>query len=428
MNKKKRLIFRGQFKRIFSIILATTVAMGTLTGCGKKQQDADSGEEATGGKEEVVLVVWGAEEDQQMLAQMLRQFQKDHDEVNWTIQLGVESEANTKDDILADKEAAADVFAFADDQLKALVDAEVLEEVTQNADTIIEDNGGVDNDAVKAASLDGKLYAYPMTADNGYFLFYNKEYLRKKDIATFDGMLGVAKKEGKKISMPIDEAWYLFSFFSGAGLDLYLDEDGVNYCNWNSMEGKYTGVDVAKAIIRITQENSFANIADKDFITAVQEDKIIAGISGNWNAQAVEEAWNVDYGAAKLPTFTCKGQQVQMGSFIGYKLIGVNANCEYKEYATMLAEYLTNYENQVVRFEERGLRPTNVEAEQQAAVQENPAIAALTEQAPYATLQRINDNYWEPANVLGKALLTDDKTDEQLQTALNIAVSRIRAE
>ena len=425
--KKKKVLFGVRFKRIVSIILAATMAVGAFTGCGIKQEDADSSEEASDGKEEVVLVVWGAEEDQAMLAQMLRQFQKDHDEVNWTIQLGVESEANTKDDILADKESAADVFAFADDQLKALVEAEVLEEVTQNADTIIADNGGEDNDAVKAASIDGKLYAYPMTADNGYFLFYNKSYLNKKTVSTFDGMLGVAKKEGKKISMPIDEAWYLYSFFSGAGLELYLDEDGANYCNWNSVEGKYTGLDVAKAVVRITQENGFTNTPDKEFITEVQEGKIIAGVSGNWTAQALEDEWGADYGAAKLPTYTCKGEQVQMGSFIGYKLIGVNANCEYKEYATMLAEYLTSYENQLVRFQERGLRPTNVEAEQQADVQANPAIAALTKQAPYATLQRINDNYWEPANVLGKALLRDDKTNEEIQSLLNITVSKIRA-
>lgn len=425
--KKKGIVCRARLKKILFVMLAAVMAMGAFAGCGKKQEEADSSEEASDGKEEVVLVVWGAEEDQAMLAQMLREFQKMHDEVNWTIQLGVESESNTKDDILADKEAAADVFAFADDQLKALVDAGVLEEVTQNADTIIADNGGEENEAVKAASMDGKLYAYPMTADNGYFLFYNKLYFNKKSAGTFDKMLGIAAKEGKKISMPIDEAWYLYSFFSGAGLELYLDEEGGNYCNWNSMEGQYTGLDVAKAIVRITQEDSFTNTPDKEFITEVQEGKIIAGISGNWNAQAIEDEWGADYGAAKLPTYTCKGEQVQMHSFIGYKLIGVNADCEYKEYATMLAEYLTNYENQVIRFEERGLRPTNVEAEQQADVQANPAIAALTKQAPYATLQRINDNYWEPANVLGKALLADDKTDEQLQNLLNITVSKIRA-
>lgn len=426
MKKKSRLLFTVWQKRICSIILAILMTMGALTGCGAKKEDADSSEEASDGKEEVVLVVWGAEEDQSMLAQMLRQFKEEHDEVNWTIQLGVESEANTKDDILADRESAADVFAFADDQLKALVDAGVLEEVTQNADTIIAENGGEDNDAVQAASQDGKLYAYPVTADNGYFLFYNKSYFNKKSIATLDGMLKIAAKEGKKVSMPIDEAWYLYSFFSGAGLELYMDEEGANYCNWNSMKGKYTGLDVAKAIVRIAHENSFKNLPDKEFVTEVQEGKIIAGISGNWNAQALEEEWGADYGAAKLPTFTCKGEQVQMGSFIGYKLIGVNADCEYKEYATMLAEYLTNYENQVIRFEQRSLRPTNVEAEQQAAAQDNPAIIALSEQAPYATLQRINDHYWEPANVLGKALASGGKSDEQLQMLLNVAVGRIQ--
>ena len=42
-----------------------------------------------------------------------------------------------------------------------------------NADEIA---AASDEGAVEAATIDGNLYAYPMTADNGYFLYYNKNY------------------------------------------------------------------------------------------------------------------------------------------------------------------------------------------------------------------------------------------------------------
>ena len=57
-----------------------------------------------------------------------------------------------------------------------------------------------------------------------------------------------------------------------------------------------------------------------------------------WNAVTVEEAWGSGFGAAKLPSYTCGGTQVQMASFSGYKLIGVNAYSKQREWAARLAE------------------------------------------------------------------------------------------
>lgn len=48
--------------------------------------------------------------------------------------------------------------------------------------------------AIDAATVDDTLYAYPMTADNGYFLYYNKKYLSDSDVKTLDGILKVAEK------------------------------------------------------------------------------------------------------------------------------------------------------------------------------------------------------------------------------------------
>ena len=49
-------------------------------------------------------------------------------------------------------------------------------------DAVVEALGGANAGSVLAATIDGKLYAYPATADNGYFMFYNKEYFTEDDV------------------------------------------------------------------------------------------------------------------------------------------------------------------------------------------------------------------------------------------------------
>ena len=108
-------------------------------------------------------------------------------------------------------------------------------------------------------------------------------------------------------------------------MDMYLNDDGVtNYCNWNRTDGDINGVDVAEAMINIAKNPGFLNAGDDEFEKGVKDDSIIAGVSGVWLATTIEEAWGDNYGAVKLPTYTCAGKQVQMSSYAGYKYVGVN--------------------------------------------------------------------------------------------------------
>lgn len=206
-------------KKMLALTMVGVMTLTCLTGCGSSSKDdkttsGDQGSSVKKEKQDVTLTVWGAEEDQDMLGEMIESFKTEYaDTANWTIDLGVESEADAKDDILNDPEAAADVFAFADDQVDDLVDAKALQEITLDAEKVIEDNGGADNGAVQAASKDGKLYAYPMTADNGYFMFYNKKYFSSEDdVASLDNMMKIAAEKKKKVSMTIDDGWYIYSY------------------------------------------------------------------------------------------------------------------------------------------------------------------------------------------------------------------------
>ena len=86
--------------------------------------------------------------------------------------------------------------------------------------------------------------------------------------------------------------------------------------------------------------------------------RLLQASVAQWNAAEVKKAWGDNYAATKLPTFTCAGEQVQMASYAGYKLVGVNAYSQNTEAAMQLARYITNYDNQVKRFQERGLGPS----------------------------------------------------------------------
>lgn len=369
----------------------------------------------------VTLTVWASEEDQDLTTTLIENFKAQYPEVTFDITLGAESESTAKDTILTDVEAAADVFAFADDQINELVAAKALQPV---AATYTYDVAGANvAGAVEAATVDGTLYAYPMTADNGYFMFYDGSVFTEDDVKSLESMLTAAEAAGKKVAMDISNGWYIYSFFQGGGYELTLNADGTNTCTWNAAGA----VDVAQAIIDLCATNTLVDMGDEEMATAIAEGTVAACVNGTWRAETAADAWGENYKATKLPTFNVAGTDCQMSSYSGYKLIGVNPYSSNVGWSMLLAEYLTNKDSQVARFEARGLGPANIEAASSEAVQSNPAIAALAEQAAYATPQRVGNNFWTPAETLGQILASGNPDGTDLQTLLDTTVEGITA-
>ena len=411
-------------KKKSSIWLPALLLAVFLTGCQQNSLDP-SGEEQTSGSDTVNLTVWGAEEDEELLRQIIDGFETEYQgQADFQITYEPQSESHCTDALMADLENGADVFAFADDQLNTLVAAGALEPI-ENADTVRNSNLP---EAVLAASVNDTLYALPLTADNGYFLYYNKQYFSEQDIASFDRMLEIAAGQEKKISMEWSSGWYVYSLFGNTGLTLGLNDDGItNYCTWNSTEGDIKGTDVARAMQNIAVHPGFVSVDDAGFVEGDKNNTIIAGVNGVWNAVAVEQAWGKNFGAAKLPSYTCAGRQVQMASFSGYKLIGVNAYSENREWAAKLAEWITNEENQKLRFQLRGQGPANTKAAASEEVQSSPAIVALLEQSEYSCLQRIGGNFWDPVSTFTADTLSGNPSGKSLQDRLDTMVEGITA-
>ncbi len=423
-------------KRISAIVLAAMLVLGTITGCSGK--DAVTPPDESGAQNEaldtiqddngaasgkVTLTVWAEEAQHATVQKMIDSFIEEYKgQADFEITLEAQADSSTRDVLLGDVQNSADVFSFPDDQLSAMVAGGALAPVP-NAQEISDQMVA---ESVSAASINGTLYAYPMTADNGYFLYYNKEYFSEDDVKTLDSILKICEENGKKFSMELNSGWYMYSFFGNTGLTMHINDDGItNDCNWNTTEGAIKGIDVAEAIVDVISSPGFVSQSDGEWVAQAESGDVIAAISGVWNAVAVKNVWGDDYGACKLPTYTCNGEQIQMASFTGYKMVGVNYYSKNKEWAFKLAQWMTNEQNQTLRFVEQNQGPANKVAAASDEVAKVPAIAAVIEQSQYGVLQRIGNSYWDACTTFVDSLLAGNTGRTQLQEQLDKLVEGI---
>lgn len=423
-------------KKLLSLVLVAAMGISMLVGCGGpanqggsqtpggsqagdntdkefqvNQEAIDNLVAASQGKE-LTLELWCSEttEYQTVMKELVEEFKALYPTVKLTINVGICSESAAKDNVLADVEAAADVFVYADDQIAELVANGALQEVVTNYTYDIA--GANAATTVEAAKVNGKLYGYPLMASNGYFLYYNSQYLSAEDVQSWDKICEVAEKANKKVGMCVKNSWYTYGFFAGAGGTITTDAAGVNTCDWNNA----TGVKVAEAMQNLFAKKAFTSYDSEALeCEAATNGELIAFVDGAWDSKKVEAAYGEHYAAAKLPTFTCDGKQVQMGSFGGYKFVGVNAfaDADVKGWAMLLAEYITNEASQAKIANAVGEGPSNLVAAQSDAVKNSPALAALAAQSQYADLQRVGGKYWDPVNTLCGNLLEGTVTDFQ---------------
>ena len=359
------------------------------------------------------LKIWVAEAAVDFTSAQVEAFKAANPEyADMTVKIEPLGEGDAASNVLTDVEGAADLFGFPQDQLTRLVAAGALEEVEPgNAETV-----KVENDAgsVAAATVGDTLYAYPLTSDNGYFMYYDKSVVT--DPTDLDKVLADCEAAGKSFYMEINSGWYQTAFFFGAGCTLTYDTDdtgALTQCNVDY--ASENGVKALKSIIKLAQSPAFVNGSSISNAT-----NVAAIVDGTWDSEAAKELFGDNYAAAKLPTV----DGYQMSGFGGFKMLGVKPQEDEAKLAACdaLAAWLSSGDVQLARYEALGWGPSNLAAQQSDAVKADVALSALADQLQYTIPQgQYPGDYWSLATGLGDNIIGhkyDGADDEALMTAL----------
>ena len=326
-------------------------------------------------------------------------------------------EGDAAGNMITDVEAGADIYVFAQDQIARLVTAGALEEVAPDNVEAVETQN--DAGAVGAATVGDILYAYPITSDNGYFLYYDKSVI--SDPSTLEGIIADCEAAGKNFYMEINSGWYQTAFFFGAGAELsYETDDSGLFTACNATYASDAGLTALKKMIELKSSPSFQNGSSVDKTT-----NAAAIVDGTWDSVAAQDLFGDNFACAKLPTFQgADGETYQMSGFGGFKLLGVKPQEDEDKLAACdaLAAYLSSEEVQLARYIEVGWGPSNLNAQQYEGVQNDPALSALAAQLAYTIPQgQYPGEYWDLAKGLGDDVLAkkfDGASDEDLMAAL----------
>lgn len=427
-------------KKVLSVLLACAMVFG-LAACGSEASnstpaaDADTGAAAEaeapaedGAAEEAAvaedidygsgtITIWVSEESGDFTKTQAEQFLADHPEFSgYTVSIEAVGEGDAASNMITDVESGADIFGFAQDQMARLVSAgAVMEVIGDYADFVSTNN---DEGAVSAAKMGDSIYAFPITSDNGYFLYYDSTVV--SDPSTLEGIVADCEAAGKNFYMEINSGWYMPAFFFGTGCTLTYDTDSDgNFVASDITYASDEGVKAMKAIVELSKSTAFVNGSSVSNAT-----NLGAIIDGTWDSSAAKELIGDGYACAKLPTFTVDGETYQMSGFGGFKLLGVKPQSETGKAIVCLelAKYLSSAEVQVERYNAVGWGPSNLEAQQNEAVQADEALSALGEQLAFTIPQgQYPNDFWTLSTALGDDIIADkydNASDEDLLGAL----------
>ena len=425
------------FLMVALMVVACFAACTTPEGTENESTDApQSGEQTTGAPEgptvdQIVeeykgtydITMWVSELDgvAALTQQQIDAFEAKYPGIiiNASIEGVTEADAGSK--VVADVATAPDIYCFAQDQLARLVQAAALAtppEVVANGLKATNDAG-----SVKAATVAGTLYAYPMTSDNGYYMYYDTSIISAEDAESLEKIIAACEANNVKFRYALENAWYTASFFFATGC----------HSNWSmDTEGNFTSVDdtfnTAEGLAAMKGMRKLAQSTCYDSNADIFTDAGVV-ITGIWNANAAAEHFGANLGATDLPSFEVDGKSYHLGSYTGNKLMGVKPQSDEKKTAVLalLAQYLTGEECQMQRYEKFQWGPSNIAAQSSEAVQSNASLAALAKQNAYGQPQgQIHGSWWDIAKVLG-ADAKAATSDADLQTALDTYKTTIDA-
>lgn len=425
-------------KKIFSLVLCAVLifsCVAVLAAC--------SGEK--------VIMLWGPQEHKDLYLKWAEEFRQQHaDELKgYVFDFAGSGDAGAQSAMTIDPTKGAAVYSFPNDQMAILANVGALSPVFgENLDWSKSHNI---ESAVEATKMGDSYMAYPLQADNGYYMYYNKDAFRGtsvwdaendclKDDYTFRDLYNALDERGTgdsvykdgnkndiklnwsngKVCWPMASAWYVSGMFFAVGgdYDVQYNADGKQTsasCTfaYQLPEGKtsYKDGDFSIGLNAVEcMKNSFLNADGKPnkhymfadegyndkYMTYINtanpsavETPLAAMVCGTWKAKDIQGFWGDDYAATYLPVLEgLDGARYAWKNFAGYKHLGVNPLCEFAQdggdaniiLLHKLAQYMSDKQSQLDRYELTGAGPSNKEALQDEKVAKDAALIALNKQ------------------------------------------------
>ncbi len=364
------------------------------------------------------ITVWVPELAVELTKQQIADFNSSNEYgINFNATVEPVSEADAATNMITDVEAGGDIFFFAQDQFARLVQAGALNKLGAEAAATV--SAANDPGVVQAATSGSELYAYPLTSDNGYFMYYDKSVIPEEDVDSLEALIADCEAAGRYFSFEVQSsAWYIASWFFATGcVSEWTTGDDGSFISVKDTFDSPEGLISVKGMKKLV--DSPIHLSSSKGTEFGSGAAVV--ITGIWDYETVKGILGDNMGVTDLPSFEVDGQSYHLGSFNGCKLLGVKPQQDAERGAALhlLAQYLTGEKAQMERFEKLSWGPSNSADQASDAVQANPGLAALFKQAPYSVPQgQIHGSWWDIGKVIGDDV--KDATDEAgLQAALD---------
>ena len=420
-------------RKILALLMAVLMLIGCMAACGGDKKEEEGQKQGNGGETaslvpfsdefiaqwgqfikdnegtDITLSVWAPSKAQDVFNAEVAKFAdmfKDYFTLNVTV--SKQEEGDVKGQVINAPEKAADVFSFASDQLQELVDATALANLDIFANDIKSANI---TPAVDAATVNGKVYAYPETGDNSYFLAYDKRFVTEEDAKSLEALLAACKKAGKKFTFDSNNSYFACTYLYTGGLQtLGLEDDGITQkFNDYNVDEIATTVKAFADLFK-SYKGTFESVSTTGFADGVKTDPttVAAGVIGSWDVASVKQVLGDNVGFAVLPTINVNGTDKQLVNMFGYKYIGVNNYSKFPYAAKILGHYLAGEECQIDRAKKLEWGPSNINAQNIPEVKNNPSMVAILAQANSSMPQvGISSTFWSAVDSFGKYVGTD---------------------
>ena len=417
--------------KLMAFALAS-VSVASLASCGETQQP---------GQKQVEINVWATAAEEAVINKVVANYNEGRPaDEQFKVKFTPVAEGDCGVTLSKDPtvDGAPALFLCADDHIADLTSKNIIAELKgARREKIEAENTDV---AVLGVTQNGSVWGYPVTSDNGYFMWYDKSQVDANTVGNLEALLAHAKSIGKSVLMDLPNGWYANSFImspQACGVNsLYWSKnaDGQNVytTTWDSEIGVKVSEYAANLLTPYYADGTL-KIGSNEVIQAGFADRsMIAAVSGTWMENLLEAEIGADLAADKLPEYHIDGKAYQMASFGGSKVYCINKTrpVEEQKTAAALAELLTGKDAQLVRFEERASLPCNKEAAADPRYTEHVSIggAAFVKQSAFACVQSqtAEDRYWDIGKAIGQAYIDSNLNGETWAQFLKGQMDTIR--